>query len=230
MARSGDSALQIFPLPHLGPGPWHHHPLQHSPQTDTSSRAGGTERGWGIWIRGPSTTDSGGAVSLLQSGGARVSSRGSPSVLSPRTFTDSRHAPAPRFHTLGPNREPGAAGQALNMKAASPTRGGCEACVSTVASFVDVPPLARGPEVMLPWRLPEWSHTREGGARLGALGRCREDPDKPPPLGWSRAKPSLGRGFPGPMEHILPPVPGRCGATSGRWGLPRPRMPHPGQP
>ena len=51
--------------------------------------------------------------------------------------------------------EPEAAGQALNVKAASPTGGGCEACVSTVASFVDVLPLARGPEVMLPWRLQE---------------------------------------------------------------------------
>lgn len=113
-----------------------------------------------------------------------MSSRGSPSVLSPRTFTDSPHAPAPRVHTLGPNGEPEATGQALNVKAASPTLGRCEACVSTVASsVVDVPPPRTGPEVMLPWMLPEWSRRREGGAGLGALGRCREGL-------WGRAGPS----------------------------------------
>ena len=58
-----------------------------------------------------------------------MSSRGSSSVLSPMPFTDAPHAPTPRFHTLGPHGQPEAADQVLNMKAASLTPGGCEACV-----------------------------------------------------------------------------------------------------
>ena len=68
-----------------------------------------------------------------------MSSRGSPSVLSPMPFTDIPHAPTPRFHKLGPHGQPEAADQVLNMKAASPTLGRCEACVHR-SQFHPLPP------------------------------------------------------------------------------------------